>query len=455
MMGDMRGAPYRLRVAQSTAAVGVVVGLLALGAGQVQAKSHPPKPVPAWYMTAANVTDLVRQAKNNACAFAKQQPKSSRLMLFDFGAARKYRDGTFGATLREIRRFRNGGILKALKEAARKYQHCHRRGSAKIAYGNTNSMPGYMNKADAHEAGLHQAATITRLRRFQRQHHYGSQSAATAGDIEPGFGFPGVTKALVAGANGATKYYDFGNAGGCPGQPGAQGCLNGWDVGDLGEVSMGGRSRPLPEIYRPYEATQWARIQRRWKGKYFFAGVTAAPDVPLSPAESWTMLKHRADNLHRELVSIRNAGTRSASSRARASREALGAPMTGTTPAHLEASPEGFFSTSLIYPLRNEWVAADHRRFLAVDAGAEPLDPTTGVLGIFRQNYVNVTQSQRLVRMPGAGALELTGAPAGSARAALNGPGTTLRFTSERGVSGTLDVSAGEVTLDSSPTDSP
>src|SRR4051794_20133933 len=375
MMGYARSTPCRARAASCAAAIGAIVGLLALGAGQVQAKSHPPKPVPAWYMTAANVKDLVRQAENNACAFAKQQPKGSRLMLFDFGAARKYRDGTFGATLREIRRFRNGGILKALEKAARQYQRCHRRGSAKIAYGNTNSMPGYMNKADAHEAGLHQAATITRLQRFQRDHRYRSQSAATAGDIEPGFGFPGVSKALVRGANGATKYYDFGNAGGCPGQPGAQGCHNDWDLGDLGEVSMGGRSRPLPEIYRPYEATQWARIQRQFEGKYFFAGVTAAPGVPLSPGQSWTTLKHRADNLHRELVSIRNTGSKS---RARASVKALGAPMTGTTPAHLEASPEGFFSTSLIYPLRNEWVAADHRRFLAVDAGADPLDPTTG-----------------------------------------------------------------------------
>ena len=447
MMGDARSASCRRRAASSTATLGVIVGLLALTAAQVQAKSHPPKPVPAWYMTAANVTDLVRQAKNNACAFAKTQPKASRLMLFDFGAARKYRDGTFGASLREIRRFRNGGILKALEKAARKYQRCHRRGSAKIAYGNTNSMPGYMNKADAHEAGLRQAATITRLQRFQRDNHYRSQSAATAGDIEPGFGFPGVSKALVGGANGATKYYDFGNAGGCPGQPGAQGCHNGWDLGDLGEVSMGGRSRPLPEIYRSYEATQWARVQRKWEGKYFFAGVTATPAAPLSPAASWTTLKHRADNLHRELVSIRDARTKVAS-RGGAS-QTLGSPMTGTTPPHLEPSPEGFFSTSLIYPLRNEWVAADHRRFTAVDAGADPIDPSTGVLGIFRQNYVDVTQTQHLVTVPGAGALRLTGVPAGSARAALAEPGATLRFTSASGVSGTLDLRAGEVALDS------
>jgi hypothetical protein len=128
--------------------------------------------------------------------------------------------------------------------------------------------------------------------------------------------------------------------------------------------------------------------------------------------------------------------------------------MTGTTPPHLEASPEGFFSTSLIYPLRNEWVAADHRRFIAVDAGADPLHPDTGVLGIFRQDYVNVTQTQRLVKVPGAGALKLTGAPTGSVQAAVAQQGATLRFTGEGGVSGTLDLSAAEITLDSEP-DSP
>ena len=239
-------APRRRRAAQVAAVLlGLTTAWVALSVSPAEAKRRPPKPVPAWYMTAANVTDLVRQAKNSACTFAKRQPKGSRLMLFDFGAAQKYRDGTYGASLREIRRFRNGGILKALKGAARKYHHCHRRGSATIAYGNTNSMPGYMNKADAYEAGLHQAATMKRLHRFQsHEKHYRNQSVATAGDIEPGFGFPGVSKALVRGANGATTYYDFGNAGGCPGQPGSRGCHNGWDLGDLGDVSMGGRLGP-------------------------------------------------------------------------------------------------------------------------------------------------------------------------------------------------------------------
>jgi hypothetical protein len=129
--------------------------------------------------------------------------------------------------------------------------------------------------------------------------------------------------------------------------------------------------------------------------------------------------------------------------------------MTQTTPAHLVGNPEGFFSTSLIYPLRNEWVVSDHRRFTAVDAGADPLDPSTGVLGVFHQNYLRVSQTQRVIEVPGAGALELTGAPMGSAQAALGGDAAPLRFTSESGMSGTLDLAAAEVTIDSPAGGSP
>jgi hypothetical protein len=450
MTRERRGAQYRGRAAASTAVVLILAGLWAFEATTADAKVRPPKPVPAWYMTAGNVTDLTRQAKHSACEFAKRQPKSRRLLLFDFGAAQKYRDGTFGASLRGVRRFRNGGILKAMKAAARTYHRCHRKGSVKIAYGTTNSIPGYMSTADAREAGLHQALTVKRLERFQKkERHYRHQSAASAGDIEPGFGFPGVSKALVDGANGGTPYYDFGNAGGCPGQPGSQGCYNGWDLGDLGEVSVGGRSLALPEIYRSYEATQWARVQRQWAGDYSFEGVTGSPVEPLSPSQGWTALKRRADHVGRELITIRNAGSRASGVGSKARPGAsLGGPMTGTIPAHLVPGPEPFFSTGLIHPIRNAWVASDRRRFVAVEAGADPVHPSTGVLGIFRQNYLRVTQSQRIVRVPGAGSLRLTRPAVGSGRAALSSPAAAVRFTGEAGAGGTLDLSTGAVTTD-------
>jgi hypothetical protein len=433
-----------------------VTALLAVGVllcVAAPANAQPPKPVPAWYMTAANAADLTRQANNSACAFADDQPDASRLMLFDFGGAIKYVNGGFGANLRGVHPFRNGAILQAMTGASRAYKRCHRRGSATIAYGNSNSIPGHISYLDAYDAGLHQALTVKSLRRFQQKHHYGNQDAAAAGDIEPGFGLPGVSKALVDGANEVT-YYDFGNAGGCPGQPGASGCYQGWTVDDLGEVSMGGHSRPLPEIYRPYEATQWARIQDRWDGgRYVFAGVTGAPNEPLSPAQGWSKLNERASAVQRELISIRDGegaarGRRAApSGRDRAARARAGGPMSATTPAHLVAKPQGFFSTSLIYPLANEWVAASRQRFVAVDAGTDPLNPSTGVLGIFRQNYVRVRQTERVIEVPEAGRLELTGVPAGPAKAALAGP-RSLRFEGANGISGVLDLSDATVTLD-------
>src|SRR3954452_24163761 len=219
---------------------------------------------------------------------------------------------------------------------------------------------------------------------------------------------------------------------------------------------MGNRYVPLPVIYWRYQGSRWAKVQRNWGGKYFFAGVTAAPTEPLSPAQSWTTLKRRADRVHRELVSIRDAGSsRSAARPGEGGGGALGGPMTGTISARLVPGPQGFFSTSAIYPIRTGWVAADHRRFVAVEAGADPIHPSTGVLGVFRQSYVDVTQTERLIKVPGAGALRLTGASGGRGRAAPGGPSEILGFTGERGVSGTLDVSAGSVSVDSTSTGGP
>lgn len=421
-----------------------VAGACALAPGSAAAK--PPTPVPAWYMTATNVDDLKRQARNDACAFAKHQPRGSRVMLLNFGAAREYSDGSFGADLRQLHRFRNTAILKALQNAATGYKKCHRRGSATIAYGNTNTMSRDMGIADARAAGLHQAATVRRLARYMHmEHSYGRESAASAGDIEPGWNFPAVSKALVHGANGTTRYYDFGNAGGCPGQPGAEGCHNGWDIADLGQVSMGKRSLPLPEIYQSYEADQWARIQRHWRGRYYFAGVTSAPGVALAPAQSWKTLKARANHVNREIVSIRDSG--GGSKRAARHRAPLGGPMNAIVAARLREDPEAFFSTGLIYPLSNQWVTADHRRFTAVEAGADPTDPSTGVLGILRQNYIHVTQREELVRVPDAGALRLTGAPLGAKVADAAPRSGELGFAGENGITGTLDLESETVTI--------
>ncbi len=434
----------RMRVAAVAAALSAAALAEPQGA---PAKLRAPDPVPAWYMTASSPSDLALQARISACSFAKRQRGGSRLMLFDFGGARKYPDGAFGANLRGIHPFHNGAILRAMSAAARAYRRCHRRGSATIAYGNTNSLAGGMSRLDAYEAGLRQAATVRALRRFQRRHRYRHQAAAAAGDIEPGFGPPGVSRALVSGAR-RVAYYNFGNAGGCPGQPGASGCYNGWTLDDVADVSVAGRSRALPEIYHRYEAVQWARIQDHWDGRFSFAGVTGAPIEPISPRRGWKLLARRAERVNRELVSIRDGrgAARAAAGSGRATAEP-GAPMSAAVRPRLVADPAGFFSTSTIYPLANEWVASDRRRFIAVDAGADPLDPSTGVLAIFRQSYLRVTQTQRVIRVPQAGELRLTVAPTGGARRALSGF-PELRFEGASGVRGTLTLRRASVTLD-------
>jgi hypothetical protein len=369
-------------------------------------------------------------------------------MLFDFGAARKYSNGSFGADLRQIHRFRNTSILKALTKAAHEYHRCHRVGAATIAYGNTNSVPSRISIADALETGLRQGATIRRLYHYQHAgHHYKHQDAAAAGDIEPGWQRPAVSKALVRGANRSVRYYDFGNAGGCAGQPGSGGCYNDWTLDDLAQVSIGGRSHPLPEIYRRYEANQWSLVQRHWSGEYSFAGVTSEPQSSLSAAQSWLALDARARRVHRELVSIRSSPQLAAVAKRAGGMGAIGGPMTGTTAAHINTDPEGFFSTSVLYPLRNEWLVSSHRRFTAVDAGADPIHPSTGVLAIFRQNYVRVTQTQKVVKVPGAGALKLTGAPLGARPNARSQRAGDLAFTGANGTSGTLHLDDGTVTV--------
>jgi len=191
-------------------------------------------------------------------------------------------------------------------------------------------------------------------------------------------------------------------------------------------------------------------VQRHWPGEYSFAGVTGSPIEPLTPSQGWTTLKRRADHVGRELITIRNAGSRAAAGRSKApGGAALGGPMSGTIPSHLVARPEPFFSTSLIHPIRNAWVAADRRRFVAVEAGADPVHRSTGVLGIFRQDYLRVSQSERLIRVPGAGPLRLTRAPEGGPVATRRSPVGVVHFRGERGVSGALDLSTGRVTVDS------
>jgi len=286
-------------------------------------KNGAPQPVRAWYMNATNTHDLMTDARDNACAFARRQPNATRLMLLNFGQARKREwDGTYGARLTLSGTFfSNDEILQALKAAADRYRRkdCHYVGSAVITYGNTNHMRDSMDRSEAREAGRLQAETTHDLLGYQRQQQadhppsgggYEYEGVAVAGDIEPGWNDPEISKDLVRGANGGDGgyYFDFGNVGPC-GLP----IQNNWSLHDLGVVSRSGFARPLPEIYDRCNAGQWVQVRNHWlnyhSGGYRFHGVTSQPisaGASLTATEGWEELNARSDGrVGPELVNIR------------------------------------------------------------------------------------------------------------------------------------------------------
>jgi hypothetical protein len=255
-----------------------------------------PTPVTAWYMYGSSAADLKSYAYAHGCAFAQAQPGSAvRVLLLDFGAARKLDSSTWGAVDFSNTRFSNSDILAALERAADGYHNCHVRGGVDIAYGNTNydlSKSG-MSGTDAWYAGYHQAERAEGLGNYQGAKGYTSQTADAAGDLEPSWETAFVTKQLVNGnqAQGWALDYDFGSADGCPQSGSADGlCNNGWHVSDVGYVSFHGLALPLPEIYYSANAQQWTVARKVWGGDYFFAGVTASTGVGLAPASAWSAL---------------------------------------------------------------------------------------------------------------------------------------------------------------------
>ena len=271
-----------------------------------------PHPVPAWYMTARGSKDLRRQARSNACAFARRQSNQPRLLLMDFGKSER-RNHNWGTQLRTGPHFANQTVLAALKAAAHSYRNhnrCYSRGSVRITYGNTNNSPGWMKPPNLREAGRRQAKMAKRLERYQRRQGYGHEGVAVAGDIEPQWSRPKDSKALVSGATRGAKgglFFNYGAASECP--PEGKRCANHWDYRDLAKVSFGGIKKPLPEIYRSVHVKQWSKVRRRWDHthrhhEFCFYGATATKGFPVSIRQSWKRLRHKNDCVGRELINI-------------------------------------------------------------------------------------------------------------------------------------------------------
>lgn len=260
------------------------------------AAAGAPAPVTAWYMYGSSAADLRSYAYAHGCAFARAQPGSAiRVLLLDFGAARKLDSSTWGAVDFSNTRFSNADILGALERAADGYHNCHVRGGVDIAYGTSNyhlSGSG-MTGTDAWYAGYHQAERANALADYQDAEGYTSQTADAAADMEPSWDTASVTKQLVNGnqAQGWALDYDFGSADGCPQSGSADGpCNNGWRASDVGYVSFHGLALPLPEIYYSANAQQWTVVRKLWGGDYFFAGATSSTGVGLAPSSAWSAL---------------------------------------------------------------------------------------------------------------------------------------------------------------------
>jgi hypothetical protein len=170
------------------------------------------------------------------------------------------------------------------------------------------------------------------------------------------------------------------------------------------------------------------------------SGQHAAP-INSSPAISPAEQRAARRRLAREL------GVSAA--RVKRLRGGHGLSATSVRPAEIvPGGPGPFFSSDVIWPIRNGWQASDHRSYTAVDAGVDPADHSVGELGIFRQNFVKTTQSQQVVDVPGAGTLRITEAPLGTGvvtRAQRRG---NLRFVGKRGVRGTLHLRNDRITID-------
>jgi hypothetical protein len=276
------------------ATVALIAGLALFPAVALAA----PSPVTAWYVYGSSASGLASYAYARGCDFALNQPGNGlRLLLLDFGAARKLSSSTWGAIDFSNTTFSNSDILAALKRAADGYHNCHLRGSVDILYGNSNyhmSESG-MSNTDVWYAGYHQSGRSHDLFDYQTSKGYDSQTSDAASDMEPSWDGQLITKQLVNGdaAQGWALYYDFGSADGCPQSGSSDGpCNNGWHVSDVGYVSFHGLAMSLPEIYYTALANQWTVVRKVWNGNggYYFAGVTASTGVGLTPTAAWNTL---------------------------------------------------------------------------------------------------------------------------------------------------------------------
>ena len=287
----------------------VLAALVAAAVIPARALAAPP-PVAAHYFYDGDTASLRADAYNFGRAFAATHPGGNRLLLLDFGGARKVTADTYGAQSFHGGTviFSNAQILAALQSAADGVHNGYTgTGSTIVAYGNSNSnlTSHGLSAGDAWNAGWFQSQRAEDLASYQAAHGYGRQSAAIGQDQEPAFDRPAISRSLADGAaaHGWALNYDFGSADGCyPNNGGSgEGCANSWTTGDVVHVSYGAASAvPLPEIYysSPDQAAQWTHVRKAGTGLgYAFWGSTGESGAQISPATGWGRLSSQNPGL--------------------------------------------------------------------------------------------------------------------------------------------------------------
>ena len=167
-----------------------------------------PPPVAAHYFYDGDVSSLKADAYNFGHAFAARHPGGNRLLLLDFGGARKLTADTYGAQSFHSGTvvFSNAQILSALESAADGVHNGYKGiGSTIVAYGNSNSnlTSHGMTAGDAWNAGWFQSQRASDLDSYQAAQGYNRQSAAIGQDQEPAFDRAPISRSLADGAAAA------------------------------------------------------------------------------------------------------------------------------------------------------------------------------------------------------------------------------------------------------------
>jgi hypothetical protein len=111
----------------------------------------------------------------------------------------------------------------------------------------------------------------------------------------------------------------------------------------------------------------------------------------------------------------------------------------GHIPAHMLDADVPVPISPRVFAPGNAWLVSNGATLLAVYAGADGRDPSKGRFVIVRQNILAGVQTQKVVDVPGAGALAITDAPLGQAVESTAQRGR-LAFRGSAGKSGVLDL---------------